>query len=131
MDSSLRITDIELTTLDDDKYLFEIKDATICADYLHNLEVREVAIKMGERGCMIFPPEHQVMTPTTPHKPIDTTGADGSFNLAYLAQRSDAKEPEFTASFANGFSPHRHYAPRSCVPRNPHSREKSVIQLLS
>ena len=58
---------------------------------------------MGERGRMIFS-ENQVMTATTPHKPIDTTRAGGSFNLAYLTQRSDAKEPKFTATFAIGLA---------------------------
>ena len=81
MESFLRITDIELTTFDDDEQVFGTKNVTACADYLHDLEVREVAVKMGERGCMTFSPEHQVMTATTPHKPFDTTKPSGSFNL--------------------------------------------------
>ena len=113
----LRITDIALPTLADDTQLFGVKDATNCAEYLHHLGVREVVVKMGERGCMVSSPGHCVMIATTPQKAIDTTGAGDSFNSAYLAKRLGSKEPQHAATFANDLARNVIMHPGAVIPR--------------
>ncbi|MBO88376.1 MAG: ketodeoxygluconokinase [Rickettsiales bacterium] len=113
----LRITDIALPTFDDDQQLFGIKDADACADYLHHLGVSEIAVKMGERGCMVSSRGSRVMVATTPDEPIDTTGAGDSFNAAYLAKRLDGIEPKCAAAFANDLARTVIMYPGAVIPR--------------
>ena len=66
---------------------------------------------------MVSSPGHCVMIATTPQKAIDTTGADDSFNAAYLAKCLDSKEPQHTAKFANDLARTVIMHPGAVIPR--------------
>ena len=49
--------------------------------------VSVVVVKKGIEGCVAFEDGNSVSVPTTPIKPVDTTGAGDAFNAAFIAAR--------------------------------------------
>ena len=97
----LKRVDMALPALDDEKYLFNDKNATECATRYHAAGVSEVVVKMGIDGCMVSRQGLREEIPLlVPRKAKDTTGAGDSFNGAYLAARFKGRKPAEAALIA-------------------------------
>lgn len=88
MTAALKLADRALVTFDDEQKLFGDKTPEQCAKRLHKFGVKEVVIKLGEKGCFISAAGQQQYVPAEKvTNVVDTTAAGDSFNAAYLAGR--------------------------------------------
>ena len=84
----LPLIDLALPTLEDEQALFGDADAAVCIARLRAAGIKEIVVKRGGLGCLIFVDGACVEVP--PPKlvqPVDTTAAGDSFNAGYLAAR--------------------------------------------
>jgi 2-dehydro-3-deoxygluconokinase len=94
----LQQTDIALVTFSDEQQLFNDKNKEMTATRLHKLGVREVVIKMGDKGCFLSTPQgQQRLEAKKVKKVVDTTAAGDSFNAAYLGGRIKGLDPKVAA----------------------------------
>jgi 2-dehydro-3-deoxygluconokinase len=54
---------------------------------LRSSGVGEIALKMGEQGCLVVVDDQQELIPARKVDVVDTTSAGDSFNAGYLAAR--------------------------------------------
>jgi 2-dehydro-3-deoxygluconokinase len=90
--------DLALPTFDDEHALFGDPDPDACAARLHNAGVREIVVKRGEHGCIVY--DEAGRTEVGPERridPVDTTAAGDSFNAGYLAARLAGAAPTAAA----------------------------------
>ena len=94
---------IALPTHPDEDALFGEANALEHARRWREAGAREVVIKQGEDGALVF--DHGGVAhraPAAPHgAPVDTTGAGDSFNAGYLAGRIRGLDPMTAASLGN------------------------------
>jgi 2-dehydro-3-deoxygluconokinase len=86
--------DLALPTFDDEQALFGDPDPDACAARLRDAGVREIVVKRGEYGCVVY--DGASRTEVEPERridPVDTTAAGDSFNAAYLAARLAGAAP--------------------------------------
>ncbi len=113
----LKRVDLALPTLEDEMLLFGDEDAHVCAARHHDAGVSEVAVKMGEGGCLVScdgrgerngrsdrdrrREREAVKIPLSERREAkDTTGAGDSFNAGYLAARLNGREPAEAVAIA-------------------------------
>ncbi|TDD64437.1 hypothetical protein E1293_41530, partial [Actinomadura darangshiensis] len=88
MSAVLSRTDIALPTQTDDQAVFADKTPTDTIDRLRSAGVGEIAVKLGDQGCLIADATTVDSVPAVPDVTvIDTTAAGDSFNGTYLATR--------------------------------------------
>ncbi|KAB2343341.1 sugar kinase [Actinomadura rudentiformis] len=93
-DTVLAHTDIALPSLDDDRLLHGDTNADACITRLREAGVREIVVKLGERGCVIADERSAEPIPAVPEATVvDTTSAGDAFNGAYLAARLAGTAP--------------------------------------
>lgn len=95
----LKRTDIALPTFEDESDLFADSNPDDTAIRLHEYGVREIVIKQGREGCLIYSGDMaavRVAADIVPN-PVDTTAAGDSFNAGYLAARCQGKPPAAAA----------------------------------
>jgi 2-dehydro-3-deoxygluconokinase len=87
-DDVLPLIDLALPTLEDEQALFGDADAAACIARLSATEIREIVVKRGALGCLIFAGGDCLeVPPVRVVQPVDTTAAGDSFNAGYLAAR--------------------------------------------
>lgn len=80
--------DIALPSFEDEQNLFGDTDADACTARLRAAGAREIIVKLGVSGCVIYANGTRVeVAPPVTIKPVDTTAAGDSFNAGYLAAR--------------------------------------------
>ncbi len=101
MNEALRRCDIALPTLDDEQRLFGDGDADACLARLRGIGVREIVLKLGGEGSLIWSTGASTATrvaPMTVSRIVDTTAAGDSFNAGYLFGRLTGKDPVAAAA---------------------------------
>jgi 2-dehydro-3-deoxygluconokinase len=84
----LPLIDLALPTLEDEQALFGDADAGACIARLRAAGIKEIVVKRGGLGCLIFVDGACVEVPPAKLvQPVDTTAAGDSFNAGYLAAR--------------------------------------------
>jgi len=84
----LPLIDLALPTLEDEQALFGDTDAEVCIARLRAAGIKEIVVKRGGLGCLIFVDGACVEVPPAKLvQPVDTTAAGDSFNAGYLAAR--------------------------------------------
>jgi ribokinase len=61
------------------------------AEYILEMGVKIVAVKLGAKGCYLTNGEEQLMVDAFPVKTVDTTGAGDAFNSGFLYGLLDNK----------------------------------------
>ncbi|MBI1777543.1 MAG: sugar kinase [Proteobacteria bacterium] len=91
---ALRLADLAMPSLDDERLLFGDADTAACAQRLHALGVPEVVVKDAKGPCLVsVNGEATSVMPESVTKVIDSTAAGDSFNAAYLAERIAGGDP--------------------------------------
>ena len=82
----LPLTDLVLSSLDDETGLNDVGSAEEAADLIHGLGPRTVVIKRGGQGCMVSIEGRKSNVPAVKvAKIVDATAAGDSFNAGFLA----------------------------------------------
>ena len=68
---------------------------------LHDMGVKNVILKLGDKGCYISADGVEKAIPPFRAKSIDTTGAGDTFNGAFLHAKARGWDVESCARFAN------------------------------
>ena len=95
-----RLTDIALPTIEDEQQVFGDADPNQIIERLQGLGVQEIALKMGEQGCLVTTGEVRELVAANKVAVVDTTSAGDSFNAGYLAGRINGNSP--SAAAVNG-----------------------------
>ena len=92
--------DIALPTAADERLLHGEDDAAeaVLARW-RNAGAREVAVKLGREGAMVWSAGELRRVPAEEVTPVDTTGAGDAFDAGYLAARLAGRPPPEAASF--------------------------------
>lgn len=93
-DAGLRVSDIGLPTLEDERALSGEPDAHAVAAHWSSNGVGEVVVRLGADGCLA----DGCLVPTPSRlAPVDTSGAGDAFNAGYLAARLQGLSPTVAA----------------------------------
>ena len=121
MNEAFRRCDIALPTLDDEQRLFGDGDAHACLARLRGIGVREIVLKLGSEGSLIWSAGDSTasrVAPMTVSKIVDTTAAGDSFNAGYLYGRLTGKEPAAAAAIGNRLAAVKVQHPGAIIPRS-------------
>ncbi|QFU75188.1 sugar kinase [Halioglobus maricola] len=80
-------TDIALPTIEDEQQIFGDEDQGQVLQRLQSWGVDEIALKMGEQGCLVVAGDTMELVAANKVTVVDTTSAGDSFNAGYLAAR--------------------------------------------
>lgn len=97
-------TDIALPTFDDEQALFNYDSPEHALQSIHDLGVKEIVLKLGEKGCMYSRDGQQGLVAVEPVKVVDTTSAGDSFNAGYLHSRLSGAEIEQACNNAHALA---------------------------
>jgi 2-dehydro-3-deoxygluconokinase len=119
-----QLTDIALSTNDDECAIFGECDNQSIIARLKSYGINEVVLKMGLHGCLVSSQGAVNHVPSYKVKVVDTTSAGDSFNAAYLHARFNGQSPESAAQaghlLASSVIQHRGaILPRELMPK-PH-----------
>jgi 2-dehydro-3-deoxygluconokinase len=129
MGEALHRSDIALPTLDDEQRLFGDADADACLQRLRRLGVREVVLKRGAEGCIVWSADAQAarrVDPVIVSRIVDTTAAGDSFNAGYLYGRLTGQDPIAAAAIGNRLAAVKIRHPGAIIPRNAMPRLDTV-----
>jgi 2-dehydro-3-deoxygluconokinase len=121
MNEAFRRCDIALPTLDDEQRLFGDAAADACLARLRGTGVREIVLKQGGEGSLIWSAGASTATriaPMTVAKIIDTTAAGDSFNAGYLYGRLTGKDPPSAAAIGSRLAAVKIQHPGAIFPRS-------------
>jgi len=121
MGEALRRSDIALPTLDDEQRLFGDPDADACLDRLQRLGVREIVLKLGGAGSIVWSIDALAtrrVDAVTVSKIVDTTAAGDSFNAGYLYGRLVGKDPVAAAAIGSRLAAVKIQHPGAIIPRS-------------
>ncbi|MGI9286617.1 MAG: sugar kinase [Pseudomonadales bacterium] len=93
-----QLADIALPTIDDERLLFGDRNQEAIVSRLQSWGVGEIALKMGEHGCLVVSDSAMELVKPIKVTVIDTTSAGDSFNAGYLAARMIGHEPREAAN---------------------------------
>ena len=98
-EQAYRNTDIALPTIDDEHLVFGEQPADAIIARLTRLGCREVALKCGPNGSVVYDGEtmHSCAAATV-ERVVDTTSAGDSFNAGYIAGRLSGMAPVAAAN---------------------------------
>ena len=120
MTEALRRCDIALPTLDDEQRLLGERDTDACLARLCGIGVREIVLKLGGEGSLVWSAGASAATrvaPVTVTRIVDTTAAGDSFNAGYIYGRLSGKEPAAAAAIGNRLAAAKIQHPGAIMPR--------------
>jgi 2-dehydro-3-deoxygluconokinase len=115
----LPLVDLALPTLEDEQALFGDADAASCIARLRAAGIKEIVVKRGGHGCLIFAGGDCVeVPPVRIMQPVDTTAAGDSFNAGYLAARLSGASPAEAARAGHRLAGVVIMSPGAVIPRD-------------
>ena len=120
MNEAFRRCDIALPTLDDEQRLFGDGDADACLARLRETGVREIVLKLGGEGSLVWSAGKSTasrIAPMTVAKIVDTTAAGDSFNAGYLYGRLTGQDPVAAATIGSRLAAVKVQHPGAIIPR--------------
>jgi 2-dehydro-3-deoxygluconokinase len=120
MNEAIGRCDIALPTLDDEQRLFGDADADTCLARLRETGVREIVLKLGAEGSMIWSAGASTASRIAPMrvaKIVDTTAAGDSFNAGYLYGRLMGQDPVAAATIGSRLAAVKVQHPGAIIPR--------------
>ena len=111
--------DIALPTAADERLLHGEDDtAEAVLARWRNAGAREVAVKLGSEGAMVWSAGGQHHVPAEEVTPVDTTGAGDAFDAGYLAARLAGRPPPEAARFGASLAGETIRHPGAIPPRD-------------
>lgn len=111
--------DLALPTFEDEHSLYGDTDPDACAARLRRAGVREIVVKHGADGCIVYDGTGGTLVePERRIDPVDTTAAGDSFNAAYLAARLAGAAPLDAARAGHGLAGVVISYPGAIIPRD-------------
>jgi 2-dehydro-3-deoxygluconokinase len=104
MTEAFRRCDFAMPTLEDEERLHGDAGAAACLDRLRGLGVREIVLKQGAAGSLVWSANDRAVTriaPATVPRVVDTTAAGDSFNAGYLFGRLRGLDPVTSAGIGS------------------------------
>jgi 2-dehydro-3-deoxygluconokinase len=90
----MALTDVDLSSIEDETGLNQVKDAAEACDLIQGLGPRIVVIKQGGEGCVVCVDGRKTSVPAIKAaKVVDATAAGDSFNAGFLAALLRGEEP--------------------------------------
>jgi 2-dehydro-3-deoxygluconokinase len=115
----LPLIDLALPTFEDEQALFGDEDLDRCIERYRAGGTREIVIKRGPRGCVIWHDgDCSDMAPPKVVEPVDTTAAGDSFNAGYLAARIGGASPREAALSGHRLAGAVILSPGAVIPRD-------------
>jgi 2-dehydro-3-deoxygluconokinase len=94
----LALTDLVLSSLEDETGLNNVSTAEEACDLIHGLGPQTVVIKQGGEGCVVSINGRKTIVPAIKvDRIVDATAAGDSFNAGFLAATLRGEEPEDAA----------------------------------
>ncbi|MBP6900081.1 MAG: sugar kinase [Burkholderiaceae bacterium] len=86
MNDVLSRCDIALPSYDDVVAITGLHDPDALVDHCLGLGAKVVALKLGDRGCLVASADERHHLPAHPCRPVDATGAGDAFGGAFVAR---------------------------------------------
>ncbi len=98
----LAVTDLALSSIDDETGLHGVADGAAALDLLHGCGVPMAVIKQGGAGCLVSRGDGATLVPVCKvDRVVDATAAGDSFNAGFLAALLRGDPPETAARFGH------------------------------
>lgn len=117
-DAFAPLVSIALPTYQDEHLVYGDRCERETADRWLNRGVREVAVKLGSKGCFIAEDNGEHVPASAHVIATDTTGAGDAFNAGYLAARYFGLSRVRSADFANNLAARVVRHPGAIIPRH-------------
>jgi len=101
IESTIRMVDVVLPSMEDAKLILGCSDPEEAADRLLKLGPKIVVIKLGERGCFVASRKERFFVPGYKVNVIDTTGSGDAFDGAFIVKVLEGADLYDAALFAN------------------------------
>jgi 2-dehydro-3-deoxygluconokinase len=121
MTEAVRRCDFALPTLDDEQRLFGDADADACLARLRAIGPREIVLKLGGEGSIVWSVSAAGATripPANVSTIVDTTAAGDSFNAGYLYGRLVGRDPVAAAAIGGRLAAVKIQHPGAIMPRD-------------
>lgn len=117
------MVDIVLPTADDERLLHgDNQTAESVLARWRGAGAREVAVKLGREGALVWSASGANHVPAEEVAPVDTTGAGDAFDAGYLSARLAARAPVEAARFGVGLASETIRHPGAIPPRSAVAR---------
>ncbi len=101
LEDSLPYIDYFLPSYEEAVELSDLKNEENIADFFINKGVKNIGIKLGDRGCYLANKEQKIRIPSLSVEVKDTTGAGDAWVAGFLAGLAEKWSLEKTCKFAN------------------------------
>ena len=102
LEDSLPYIDYFLPSYEEAVELSGLKNEEEIADFFDDKGVKNIGIKLGDRGCYLANKEQKIRVPSLSVEVKDTTGAGDAWAAGFLAGLAENWSLEKTCRFANG-----------------------------
>jgi 2-dehydro-3-deoxygluconokinase len=93
-EDQLALTDLVLSSLEDETGLHGVKSAEEACDLVHGFGPRTVVVKQGGEGCVVSINGRKTIVPAIKvDRIVDATAAGDSFNAGFLAATLEGEDP--------------------------------------
>jgi 2-dehydro-3-deoxygluconokinase len=89
----LALTDVVVSSLEDETGLNNVGGAEEACDLIHRLGPRTIVIKQGGEGCVVSVAGSRTHVPAVKAEVVDATAAGDSFNAGFLAATLRGEDP--------------------------------------
>jgi len=103
IEKALRYVKVLLLSTEEARALTGQENPDSAIEYAQSRGVRKVAVKLGDKGCLVSDEQNAYRIPAFPVKVVDTTGAGDAFNAGFILGELSGKSIEESGKMGNLF----------------------------